>query len=138
VLRIRDSHRATAPVLSSALGAFLAGIVIAAARHADWVRERMEPFRVVFVGLFFVSIGMLINLRFLGENLLIITILVAVIFVVNTAINTIILRAVGHSWRSSLYGGSLLSQIGEFSFVLAAVGLHSASSPNMRITPRSP
>jgi len=85
----------------------------------------MEPFRVVFVGLFFVSIGMLINLRFLGENLLIITILVAVIFVVNTAINTIILRAVGHSWRSSLYGGSLLSQIGEFSFVLAAVGLHS-------------
>ncbi len=109
--------------LSAALGAFLAGVVLAAARQADWVREHMEPFRVVFVGLFFVSIGMLINLRFLYDHLAMLAILVMVVFVMNTVINALMLRAVGQPWRMSIYGGALLSQIGEFSFVLAAVGL---------------
>lgn len=109
--------------LSAALGAFLAGIVIAASQQEDWVREKLDPFRVVFVGVFFLSVGMLIDLNFLLENAVTIAILVAVVFVVNTAINAAALRAVGHSWRESVYGGALLSQIGEFSFVLAAVGI---------------
>ncbi len=109
--------------LSAALGAFLAGVVLAAAKHGDWVREHMDPFRVVFVALFFVSVGMLIDLQFLRDNVATIAVLVAVVFVVNTFINAVALRAVGHPWRASVYGGALLSQIGEFSFVLAAVGL---------------
>ncbi|MBL1217384.1 MAG: cation:proton antiporter [Planctomycetes bacterium] len=109
--------------LSAALGAFLAGIVIAAGKQAHWVREHMDPFRVVLVGLFFVSIGMLIDLRFLLDNLTTILILTAVVFVTNTLINSVVLRAAGHRWRPSVYGGALLSQIGEFSFILAAVGL---------------
>ncbi len=109
--------------LSAALGAFLAGVVIAAARQADWVREHMEPFRVVFVGLFFVSIGMLIDLNFLRDNAAIIATLAAVVFIINTLINALVLNVVGHPWRMSIYGGAMLSQIGEFSFVLAAVGL---------------
>ncbi len=112
--------------LSAALGAFVAGIVLTAGKHAHWVREHLEPFRVVLVGLFFISIGMLIDVRFLVDNLAVILTLVAVVFAANTLINSAVLRAAGHTWRPSIYGGALLSQIGEFSFVLAAIGLQSA------------
>lgn len=111
--------------VSSALGAFVAGVLIAATRQTDWVRDSLDPFRVVFVGLFFLSVGMLIDLNFLAENWITISMLVAAAFTTNTLINAIILRALGHGWRASLYGGALLAQIGEFSFVLAAVGLQS-------------
>ena len=54
--------------LSTALGAFLAGLVVAAARETDWVHRSLEPFRVLFVALFFVSVGMLVDLTFLREH----------------------------------------------------------------------
>lgn len=111
--------------LSSALGAFLAGITLAAARQTGWVRDRLDPFRVVFVSLFFVSIGTLIDIAFLREHALAIALLVALVFLVNTLINTLVLRVIGHNWRESLYGGAVLSQIGEFSFILSAVGFQS-------------
>jgi CPA2 family monovalent cation:H+ antiporter-2 len=109
--------------LSAMLGAFVAGIVVSAARETDWVHRSLEPFRVVFVAVFFVSVGMLIDLAFVAENLLEIAPLVAAIVGVNTAINAAILKVLGSSMRRSLYGGALLSQIGEFSFVLVSVGV---------------
>ena len=109
--------------LSAMLGAFVAGIVVSAARETDWVHRSLEPFRVVFVAVFFVSVGMLIDLAFVAENLLEIAPLVAAIVGINTAINAAILKVLGSSMRRSLYGGALLSQIGEFSFVLVSVGV---------------
>jgi CPA2 family monovalent cation:H+ antiporter-2 len=108
--------------LSTALGAFVAGIVVAAARETRWIHENLQPLRVVFVALFFVSVGMLLDLRFLVDHLSEIGLLVAVVFLANTLINMFVLRFLGSSWPDSLYAGALLSQIGEFSFVLAAVG----------------
>lgn len=109
--------------LSTALGAFVAGMLIGAARETQWVHSSLEPFRVIFVALFFVSIGMLVDLAFIQNHWLQITILVAAVIVTNTFINAVIIRLLGDSWPDSLYSGALLSQIGEFSFVLAAVGL---------------
>ena len=111
--------------LSTALGAFLAGIVVATARETHWVAQRLESFRVVFVALFFVSVGMLIDLSFVRANAWVLALLLAGVLVTNTLLNAAILRALGDRWRTSLYGGALLSQIGEFSFVLAAIGLQS-------------
>lgn len=108
--------------LSAALGAFVAGIVVATARETRWVHESLHPFRVVFVALFFVSVGMLLDLRFLRDHWIEIGLLVSVVFLVNTLINMFVLRFLGSSWPDSLYAGALLSQIGEFSFVLATVG----------------
>ena len=48
----------------------------------------------------------------------------AAILLLNTLINTAIFKGLGQNWRNSIYGGTLLSQIGEFSFVLAAAGFH--------------
>jgi len=110
--------------LSTALGAFLGGMIIGAARETQWVHHSLEPFRVIFVALFFVSVGMLVDINLILQNWLQISLLVLAAFVTNMAINAVILRILGSSWGDSIYAGALLAQIGEFAFVLAAVGLH--------------
>ena len=108
--------------LSTALGAFVAGLVVGAARETDWIHRNLEPFRVLFVAAFFVSVGALIDLSFLAEHWKLLTTLVVAALVTNTALNACMLRVLGRDWGASLYVGALLSQVGEFSFVLAAVG----------------
>lgn len=109
--------------LSAALGAFVAGLVIAAARETDWVHHALEPLRIVFVALLFVSMGMLIDIQFIQNNLILLLSLLVGVLVTNTFINAFILKVLGNSWPVSLYSGALLSQVGEFSFVLATIGL---------------
>lgn len=111
--------------LSTALGAFIAGMLVGATRETKWVHTSMEPFRVIFVALFFVSIGMLVDLNFVQDHWFQIGALVIAVIITNTFINAVIIRFLGDSWPDSLYSGALLSQIGEFSFVLAAVGMQS-------------
>jgi CPA2 family monovalent cation:H+ antiporter-2 len=109
--------------LSTAVGAFVGGILVAAARETQWIRDVLEPFRVLLVAFFFVSIGMLLDLRFVSANIGVVVLLVSIALITNTLINSTIFRVLGRSWHDSWYGGALLAQIGEFSFVLAAVGL---------------
>lgn len=111
--------------LSTALGAFVGGMVIGATKETQWVHQSLGSLRVVFVALFFVSIGMLVDLKFIETNWLLVAALVIVVIIINTFINGTIMRILGNSWRDSLYAGTLLSQIGEFSFVLAAIGIQS-------------
>jgi CPA2 family monovalent cation:H+ antiporter-2 len=106
--------------LSSALGAFVAGIIVSSAEETNWVKKSLHSFRIVFVALFFVSVGMLINLDFLRANLQIVIVLVLLVFVTNNFINAMILRLLGESWKDSLRTGAILAQIGEFSFILGA------------------
>lgn len=112
--------------LSMALGAFLAGMLVASARETHWVHQSLEPFRVVFVAIFFVSIGMMINLPQLFSQLGQILFLVIAALTLNTAINALMLRLLGESMEESLQTGAMLSQIGEFGFVLIAVALASS------------
>lgn len=109
--------------LSTALGAFAAGILVTAARETQWVHHSLEPFRVIFVALFFVSVGVLVDVSFIISHAIQVLLLVVTVLVGNTLLNGIILRFLGYRWRESLYAGAILSQIGEFAFVLAAVGL---------------
>ena len=109
--------------LSTALGAFVAGMIIGAAKETRWVHHSLEPFRVLFVALFFVSIGMLVDLNFLLSHWYQVAALIVLVILTNTLINGVILRVLGDNWRDSMYAATLLSQIGEFSFVLAAVGI---------------
>ena len=109
--------------LSTALGAFVAGMIICAAKETQWVHHSLESFRVVFVALFFVSIGLLVDLRFITQHLGQIAALVILVILSNTFVTAATLRVLGENWRDSLYAGTMLSQIGEFSFVLAAVGI---------------
>ena len=108
--------------LSTALGAFLAGMLVGAAKETHWVHQRLEPFRVVFVAIFFVSIGMLLDLGFVLEHWAMVLALLVTVLVMNTGINAVMFRMLGDTWRHAILAGAVLAQIGEFSFVLAAVG----------------
>lgn len=108
--------------LSTALGAFVAGMLVASAQETDWVHHALEPFRTIFIALFFISVGMLMDLPFIGEHWWQLAALVAAVLVSNTFINATTFKSLGESWRESLYAGALLSQVGEFSFVLTAAG----------------
>jgi len=110
--------------LSAPLGAFVGGMIVSTARQTHWVHQSLSSFRTVFMAIFFVSVGMMINLNFLFEYYVQIALLVVAAILTNTLINAGILKTLGTPWNAGLYGGSLLSQIGEFSFVLAALGMH--------------
>ena len=104
--------------LSTALGAFVAGIFVATAKSTSWFHNSLFSLKVIFVALFFISVGMLINVHFLWDNLFVILSLVIIILLANNLINTLIMRSFKMSWHDSIYAGALLSQIGEFSFVI--------------------
>ncbi len=116
--------------LSASLGAFLAGMLVGAARETEWVADRMEPFRVVFVAVFFVSVGLLVSLDFVVEHAMLVGFIAVAVLLGNTVINALIFHALGDPWRYSIYAGAHLAQIGEFSFVLAAVGVQSGLITN--------
>lgn len=105
------------------LGAFIGGVVVSNIKNLEWVRNELGSFKTLFIALFFVSIGMLIDINFFIENVwLVLTVLFSV-FAVNTFVNTSIFLSLGRSLKNSLYASTLLAPIGEFSFLLAAVGL---------------
>jgi CPA2 family monovalent cation:H+ antiporter-2 len=112
--------------LSAALGAFVAGVVVGAARETEWVHRSLHPLHVLFLATFFVSVGMLLDLHFLWRHGAIIVTLLGAVLLVNTLVNALIFRGLGRRWGDAVYGGVLLSQVGEFSFVLAAVGYDTA------------
>lgn len=111
--------------LSVVLGGFIGGLVARLSNSMNWVQPALEPFNFALVALFFVSIGLLVDLDFLVSNLAIVVGLTLFALVLNTAVNTATLFVVGESWLDSLRAGASLAQLGEFGFVLAALGLAS-------------
>jgi len=107
--------------LSAAMGAMFAGVIISQNDSMKWLDRNLIPFRVFFLSLFFLSIGLQLDWRFVAEHFSLIAILVLFIFVINSLINTCVFRMLKESWKNSLYAGALLSQIGEFSLVLCSV-----------------
>jgi CPA2 family monovalent cation:H+ antiporter-2 len=110
--------------ISAALGAFVGGMVVHSARSTEWFHDSLHSFRVVFVAIFFASIGMMIDLSFLAENWKIITLLIIAVYIGNHFINAVVIHYFGRNWKMSLYGGALLAQIGELSFVLASTAFY--------------
>jgi CPA2 family monovalent cation:H+ antiporter-2 len=65
---------------------------------------------------------MMLDLNFLLDNWGILLMLVGLVFILNTAVNTGMMRLLGETWKESLLGGAMLAQVGEFSFVILSVG----------------
>jgi CPA2 family monovalent cation:H+ antiporter-2 len=108
--------------LSLAMGAFLAGMVISESLYVHEIAAQIFPFRDVFNGVFFISVGMLLDLPFLVRHLPMI-LLVSVAVVVSKAIcAALAIRTLKYPWRVSVIGAIGLAQIGEFSFLLMSEG----------------
>lgn len=106
---------------SAALGAFLAGILLAESDYSHQVFADVVPFRDFFSSIFFISIGMLLQVPPVGSAWARIAALAAVILVAKALIVTITVRALRYPLRAALVAGIALAQIGEFSFVLLTV-----------------
>ncbi|MGF1567816.1 MAG: cation:proton antiporter [Nodosilinea sp.] len=109
--------------LSIAMGAFVAGLMISEIEYSDQALGKILPLRDTFACLFFASIGMLIDPTLLVSNLGRILELVALIMVGKAMIILLIVLGFGYSLKTAVLSSFGLNQIGEFSFVLALVGL---------------
>jgi len=109
--------------LSAAFGAFAAGLLISQSGFARQAFADIVPLRDTFAALFFVSLGMLANLRFVGDNLDTIVVVVVVIMASKFVICSVITWLFGYSHKTVLNVGTGLVQIGEFSFILAMMGV---------------
>lgn len=109
--------------LSFAFGAFVAGMVLSESDYSHQALSDIVPLRDVFGMLFFVSVGMLLDPRFLVTNLGPILLLVAGVGLGKAVIFTGVVRSHGYRGEIPLAVGLGLFQVGEFSFVLARVGL---------------
>ncbi|RMD66196.1 MAG: cation:proton antiporter, partial [Planctomycetota bacterium] len=109
--------------LSAPFGAFLAGMLLHASDQADWVREHLRSLYVVFVAIFFLSIGMLVDVRYVLAHWPLMLALTLAVLLLNSGLNSLILRALGEPWPLALLTGGVLGQIGELSFLLASLGL---------------
>jgi len=108
--------------LSMGLGAFLAGIMLANSDYRHQLESDIEPFKGMLLGLFFIAIGMTLNLALLWANPLRIVVLALGLVFVKTAIITAILRWRHVSLKEGVQLGLMLSQGGEFAFVVLSQG----------------
>src|SRR6266568_3468780 len=104
---------------SLALGAFLAGLVISESDYGHQAMAELLPFRDVFISLFFVTVGMLVQVSFLRDHPALAVAGVAAIMGGKSALAALGPAVLGYSGRVALLAGLAVSQIGEFSFVLA-------------------
>lgn len=108
--------------LSLALGAFLGGLIISESEYAHQATSEILPFKDSFIGIFFVSVGMLMNIGYMGDNCLKIPVAVTLIFALKVITGLSASALTGSPLRSSIHAGLGLAQVGEFSFVLAIAG----------------
>ncbi len=107
---------------SVALGAFLAGAIVAEAREGAKIEHLVAPVRDMFSAVFFVATGMLLDPRLLVEYALPIAVLTVTVVVGKVVTCTLGVFLAGHDVRTSLRVGMGLAQIGEFSFIIAVLG----------------
>jgi len=110
--------------LSFALGAFIAGLILSESDYNHQIVSDILPFRDSFNSIFFVSIGLLLNIQFVLENVLLISSLTLGILIVKMLVIVTIVYFMRYPLRIGILAGLSLAQIGEFSFVLAQAGLN--------------
>lgn len=115
--------------VSLALGAFLAGLVVSESRYSEQALSEILPLRTVFNAIFFVSVGMLLNVAFLVANPLLVLAAAAVVVVVKLLTTAGSVLVLGYPIRIGAAVGLTLAQIGEFSFVLERAGRAAGLSP---------
>ena len=108
---------------SAALGAFIMGSILAESSESHRIEELIKPLRDIFAAVFFVSVGMLLNPHTILNNIEYI-LLIALVTIVGKILSTLFGALImGQSLRTSLQVGFGLAQIGEFSFIIAGLGM---------------
>jgi CPA2 family monovalent cation:H+ antiporter-2 len=109
--------------MSLAFGAFLAGLMISDTEYSHNAFGNLIPFKDVFTSFFFVSIGMLLDLGFVYEHPWLVIATVLIVLLLKTMIGGFTAFALGHTFFGTMVIGLSIAQVGEFSFILARLGL---------------
>ena len=109
--------------LSYALGAFIAGMLISETRYRYQVESDIAPFRDILLGLFFISVGMLLDFNYLLQNIGLVLLLLAGFVLFKAVVVAALVRAFGFETGVGIRTGIVLAQAGEFSFVILSLGL---------------
>ena len=108
--------------LSLALGAFLAGLALSESEYGHQAFAEVLPFRDTLASLFFVSVGMLLDISFVVGHLGLVLLIVVIIMLTKLMVTTIPALVAGFPLRTALLAGGTIAQVGEFSFVLGSRG----------------
>ncbi len=109
--------------LSLALGAFIAGLIVSESEYSHQATSIILPFRELFTSFFFVSVGMLLDLSFFTQHILVILLLVLVVFIAKSLIASLAVAILKYPPRTVILTGLSLFQVGEFAFILSKVGI---------------
>ena len=109
--------------LSFSLGAFLAGLLLARSPYSMSVISGVLPYKDIFLSLFFISVGMMLDVNFFWDHMGSILAFTAVFIVVKFLLSLPAALMQGYPLHTAVFSGLALAQVGEFSFVLAASGL---------------
>ena len=109
--------------LSLALGAFLAGLLIADSEYSHQALGNVIPFRDLFTSIFFVSIGMLLHPSILIDQPVTVLLITVAVVIGKLLLATLVIVLLGYPLRTALLTGFALAQVGEFSFILSRVGV---------------
>jgi CPA2 family monovalent cation:H+ antiporter-2 len=110
--------------LSLALGAFLAGMILAETEYRHQIETVIRPFRDILLGLFFITVGTLLDLHLVFDRFLLVVVLVLVLLTVKTVVVTVLARLLEGQWYYALRGGLVVAQGGEFGFALLTLVLN--------------
>ena len=108
---------------STALGAFVMGAILSETIEADVIHRIITPLKNLFGAVFFVSVGMLVNPEVLVKHWVPILVIAAVVVIIKSSAATLGILLSGRPLRSAMQGGFCFCQIGEFSFIIAGLGL---------------
>lgn len=109
--------------LSYALGAFIAGMLISETKYRYQVESDISPFRDILLGLFFISVGMLLNLQQIFSNIGLVLLILVAFILLKAVIVAIVVRFVKYETGIAIRTGIILAQAGEFGFVILALGV---------------
>ena len=109
--------------LSYALGPFIAGMLISETKFRYQVESDISPFRDILLGLFFISVGMLLNLEQIFNQLGLVLLILVAFIIFKAAIVTLVIRLMQYETGVAIRTGLILAQAGEFSFVILALGV---------------
>jgi len=110
--------------LSVSLGAFLAGLIISESEYSHQAMGSILPFKDVFTSIFFISIGMLLNMEVFLQSPLTVILITLAVLLIKTMVGVLAVAALGFPLRTALLAGLALGQVGEFSFILSKVGMN--------------
>ncbi|MFA5266885.1 MAG: cation:proton antiporter [Methanoregula sp.] len=116
--------------VSLAIGALLAGLIISGSEYSHHTASIILPFRDIFTSFFFISVGMLVDVRFLAAHFWFVVFLIAIAIFAKALLATAAPLALGYPLRTAVMAGLALAQVGEFSFIIAQGGFDTGILPS--------